>query len=182
MTRQQMAGLLTALKLAAPRWAPQQINLELAGIWIDVLQDFDDITVAKTISKAMQNLTEWPTPATIKRMCMGTDQTDEEIGAEVSTRIAGAIGRAGYSNSNLAEEIIGPIGWEVVRLCGGWTEICGIESYDQMPSYKKQWREIGVQVSKKLHQHGRIDAPKLPELPEKSLALAQALRIAEGRA
>ena len=175
MTREEMAGLLTALKLAVPRWAPPEINHELAGIYLGALQDFDGITIAKAISRAMQNLTEWPPPAKLKRMCQGTDQDDTEIGSEVASRIEGAISTCGHTGWDRAKEKIGEIGVRVVDVCGGWQEICNV-SYDQLPSARKNWRDLATQLSRKLYNDNRVEAPALP----KSNQLQDALRIAQG--
>jgi len=175
MTREEMAGLLTALKLAVPRWAPPEINHELAGIYLGALKNFDGITIAKAISRAMQNLTEWPPPAKIKRMCLGTDQDDTEIGSEVAARIEGAISSCGHPNWERAKEKIGPVGVKVVEMCGGWHEICNI-TYDQLPSARKNWRDLSTQLSRKLYNDNRIDPPSLPQ----SSHMQKALRIAQG--
>ena len=107
MNQNQMARLLTGLKLALPQWAPSEINTELSNVWLIALNDFDDRTIKKAMIEAMQNLTSWPAPATIKRLCLGTNQTDEQIGSEIASRIEGAISRFGYSNPEGAAKSIG---------------------------------------------------------------------------
>ncbi len=180
MTNETMQGLLTALKLAAPRWAPQEINPTLAKIWLKALEELDDESIKNAIVSAMKNCTEWPTPAQVRRISQGTMQTDEEIGAEIVGRIVGAISNYGYTNSDAAEKAIGPIGWEVVQMAGGWNEVTN-HSYEQLKTSKKIWRDLAVQVSKKRHETGSNQPPALPRSNDRPDFLQKALNVATGK-
>lgn len=174
MTADEMAAMLNGLKLALPQWAPSEITRSLCLLWLDALRNFGDDNIRSAFRNAAENLERWPAPATIKRICQGHCQNDEEIGAEVSARISGAIEWCGL-NQTMAKQLIGEIGWEVVDICGGWEHVCGyrknemgglyrMESYNGAPE-RKLWRELAVQISKKLHQGEResINPPSFPK-------------------
>lgn len=179
MTNEKMQGLLTALKLATPKWAPQEINSILAQIWLKALEELDDENIKNAIVSAMKNCTEWPSPTEVKRIAQGSFQTDEEVGAEIVGRIIGAMSKYGYTNHNAAEAFIGPIGWEVVQMSGGWNEVTN-QGYDDLVTCKKIWRDLAVQVSKKRFQTGANNPPALPETKERSDFLQKALNVASG--
>lgn len=176
MKIEMMMRGLSSLKKACPQWSPTQIDHELGYIFLEVLQDFTDEQIERAFTFAAANLTQWPAPTTIKRFCQGTIKTDEEIGQEVAALIEGAVSSCGYSNPKLAESRVGQIGWEVVRLCGGWIEVCNVE-YDTMMSSRKQWRDLATQVAKNFHAVGDNLPPSLPIGHERSDVLSGALKL-----
>jgi hypothetical protein len=175
MTEKEMAGCLTGMKLALPQWAPKEISRQLVAIWLDGLQKFSDREIADAIKYASYNLTQWPTVGDIKRLCLGSCQTSEQAGIEVAVRIEGAISNFGGWNNDLAMEAIGEIGQQVVRMCGGWREVCNVENHELMSS-RKMWRDMATEIHRKAYSQGSFHPPALP----RSNALDKALRIAQG--
>lgn len=177
MNVEDIGRSLTRLKMVLTQWAPKEIDRDLCLIWLNVLKDFSDQQIKDAFLKAATELTDWPAPATIKRLCQGCNKTDEEIGQEIASRIEGAIYKFGYSSADKAKEFIGELGWKVVLQCGGWVTICEVET-DQLPSSRKQWRELAAIVSKNYYTSGDNLPPGLPE--KKNPVLAAALKLAIG--
>lgn len=177
MNAEEMGRSLTRLKSVLTQWAPKEIDRDLCMIWLNVLKDFTDQQIRDAFLKAATDLTEWPAPATIKRLCLGCNKSDEEIGQDIASRIEGAIYKFGYTSPERAKEYIGDLGWHVVEQFGGWPRICEIET-DQLPSSRKQWRELAAIVAKNFYTKGDNLPPSLPE--KKNPILAAALRIALG--
>lgn len=179
MEKREMAEVLHKVKMMLPTWAPKEINEELAALWCAVLKDYPDAEIKKAFFTAMNTLTEWPAPATIKRLCMGSGLSDEEIGQDVAARIEESISRFGYTGHDRAQAFIGEIGWEVVRQSGGWRHICDVTTNDMLPSSRKQWRELATVVSKKFHTTGGNVGPALPRGANTgNPALAAAMSVA----
>lgn len=162
MTEENMFKILSGLKKVLPQWSPQEITRDLVNIWITVLADFSDADIQMAFRNAVATLTEWPAPATIKRLCQGTSRDDKQIGEEVATRIESAVSKYGYTNPNSARDFIGDLGWEVVLQCGGWIQVCNINSYDELPSLRKKWRDCGATVSANYYERGENVPPRLP--------------------
>lgn len=170
-----MGRCLMRLKLVLTQWAPKEIDRDVCVIWLNVLKDFTDTQIKEAFLKAASELTEFPAPATLKRMCQGTNKTDDQIGQEISSLIEGAILKFGYTNPILAKHFIGEMGWKVVNQCGGWQSICDVKT-DELPSARKRWREFASIVAK---NHFTNPAENLHiGLPKKSNpALAEVVNI-----
>lgn len=140
MTYQEMARCLMRLKLVLTQWAPKEIDQDVSVIWLNVLKDFTDTQIKEAFLKAASELTEFPSPATIKRICQGSNKNDDDHGIEIAARIEGAISHFGYTNWELAKPFLGELGCKVVSICGGWLSLCNV-STDELPSARKRWRE-----------------------------------------
>lgn len=173
-----MAALLIGMKEMLPEWSPKEITRSLAENWQGVLAGFTDEVIREAFTHAISSRESWPAPAAIKRICQGTTLNHEQTGQEIAGRIEGAMSKWGYSSPKQAEADIGALGWEVVKRCGGWNAICNLE-YDQMPSARKQWRDMGSIIDQKLHTTGADLPPALPGQP--APALGGALRLIHTR-
>jgi len=179
MNLDQMIGILRTTKEVLPQWSPPEITRSLANVFVQVLADHTDDEIQKAFGLAVGTLTEWPAPATIKRLCLGTDQNDEELAADIAGRIWGAIVDCGRPNAIAAQKRIGELGWEVVKQNGGWFSICEGATFKNQPSLMKQWRETAMSLSKRFHNRGYDLPPALP-FGDRSDALKRALSIARG--
>lgn len=177
MNADEMGRSLMRLKSVLPQWAPKEIDRDLCLIWLNVLKDYSDQQIKDAFLKAASDLTEWPAPATIKRICLGSNKTDEENGQEIASRIEGAIIKFGYNSPERAKEFVGELGWQAVLQCGGWVHVCEVKS-DELPSSRKQWREVATLVSKNFFTLGANLPPALPEA--KNPVLQAALKLAIG--
>ena len=171
MLLKEMGELLLATKYVLTEWAPSKIDMVISKIWIDQLKDFSDDEIRHAFNTAIGSLKKWPTIVEIKRLCEGTNISDEEIGQEVAARIQGAISSCGWNNFKAAEEFIGPIGWAVVQQSGGWARICEQES-DNIMSDRKAWRDSAVIVVKKSRMPNGDLPPSLPTKRNPALELA----------
>jgi hypothetical protein len=50
----------------------------------------------------------------------------------IAQRIEGSIRSHGYTNPDKAEANIGPIGWKIIQLRGGWTSLCESVTEDNL--------------------------------------------------
>lgn len=62
----------------------------------------------------------------------------EDEASEVVGRIVQAISRCGPYES--PKEFLGQTAWEIVCEEGGWTTVCELLTFDNMPTLKAQWR------------------------------------------
>lgn len=186
MELKELGMMLETMRTILPKWAPREIDQTLCSVWLNILKEFPDEVIKKALIDGMSSLTEWPTPATIKRLCEGSNKTDEEIGQDIATRIEWAmtsVGPGRYEstdegrerhNTRLMEKV-GEIGMEVIRQCGGWQHICDIE-YDQLPASRKQWRDIGAIISKNFFSKGENRPQGLPA--KHGMLIKEAMKIA----
>lgn len=164
MTVSEMCKLLFAMKKLLPKFSPE-VDSSLGALWCEALRDCDESEIKKAFRYACENYTEWPAPAIIKKLCMGVTKDFAEIGQEVATVIENCISKHGYPNADAAEKEIGELGWEVVKRCGGWVEVCNTE-YEQLPSRRKQLRDLAISLQKGYQRDG-FNRPH--QIPRKSV-------------
>jgi len=178
---EKMQGMLMVLKQVLPKWAPPELTKGLIGFWAATLEKYSDEQIKAAFRTAGETLTEWPTVTVIARLCEGTIETDEQIGQEICSKIETAIKRFGYSCYADAMNFVGPIGQQVVRLCGGWDAVCQC-SNDELPSLRKQWRTLATIQARRYYLAESESYGYLTGKSEEKRALvAKALSIA-GRA
>jgi len=137
---------------------------------------FTDIPLKDFLKACQHALTtqEWfPPPATLKRFCKEVYETDEDIGLDTANRIENAVGSYGYMNHKGAREYIGERGWKVVEQLGGWTRVCDIESFDQMPSLRANWRKLATLDAKRVNTQGENKPSALPKSFSGSLSATE---------
>ncbi len=173
MTLDQMMLILRTTKEALPQWSPPEITRGLCNVFVQVLADHTDDEIQKAFGLAVKTLTEWPAPATVKRLCQGTIKDDKEIGDEIAGRIWACLGKFGHSLPGGAQQFMGPIGWEVVQRNGGWYTLCETATFDQQPSLMKAWREAAMSISKNQHALGYDPPPGLPQGSDKATLVPQ---------
>lgn len=184
-----MGTILSSLRLILPKYAPSEIPLSVCTLWCDAVEEFSDEIIYKAFKHASQNLTEFPTPATIKRLCLGSSQTYEEIAQETAVKIEAAISRIGSNRYDInkdsierhnakLKEAVGDIGMEVIRLMGGWNIVCEVD-YDGLISLRKQLRDLSNVVCKRKFLSG-FQTHELPSGKQNSKALQEAINIACG--
>lgn len=81
----------------------------------------------------------FPLPAQLRAMTNQGASLEDEA-ALIASRIAGAISRIGPYRSADAREAIGEVGWSVVSHSGGWEATCNIQTMEELPILKAQWR------------------------------------------
>lgn len=179
MEKRKFAALMSQLALGIPKYAPNFIDRLTLQTWYEDLGDIPDDRLEEACQFARRNLNEFPSIAWLIRKCKGTVRSDLEIGQDIAARIEMAIGAHGYTNAKEALHHIGEIGQEVVRMCGGWVNICNIENMEELSSHRKRWRELGSLVSKNFHEQGHNAAPKLPYAAFSAIAFIESVKRGE---
>ena len=83
----------------------------------------------------------------------------ESLALEAAARIAGAVARIGPYDFQHAREFIGPIGWQVVQIEGGWQTVCETLTFDNLGMMKAQWRNLArVQAERKQYDYAHAIA------------------------
>jgi hypothetical protein len=72
MDIQTMGKILISLK-SVLRFSPRDIDLELVAIWCSTLTEFDEKTIKNAFRTILYNKSDWPTPAEVRRLCIGKD-------------------------------------------------------------------------------------------------------------
>lgn len=100
---------------------------------------------------------------------MGAKQpSTEDMAREVVALIESALSRFGYPNESQAMTHIGTLGREIIHDMGGWVPFCmSIDSYDQMPSIRKQIRELAEAKLRQMPANVRV--AQLPQAKTVSL-------------
>jgi hypothetical protein len=112
-----------------------------------------------------------PLPSDIRKLIAPDSISDLAVANDVAGRIGGAMSRFGYTNPRQAEQFIGPIGWAVVRILGGWQHLCNTITTDEMRTFHAQCRELAksqLEISRvraREAPHDALPAPARRELP-----------------
>lgn len=155
---------------------------ETVRVWYPSFKDMSLETFRAGCRLAIDTLDDFPSPRQLKELCTGNIRTDEQVGQDVAARIEHALrsARGGRTGWEWVKGHIGEVGCEVVQRCGGWHTICDIESDDEMPSKRKQWRDIATQI---WQQHRAFGADSPIALPQKNSSMtAMYLKRAEDEA
>lgn len=90
------------------------------------LMDLDPDSIAKAFSefRKEKGRRQMPMPSDVRNKIAPEDCSDRALATEASARILTAVSRFGHNNLELAREFIGQLGWSVVKMQGGWNEIC----------------------------------------------------------
>lgn len=105
----------------------------------------------------------FPIPAKLKGMIvLPDDQRARDAVALVMTAIA----RIGNYRTKDAQEFIGELGWEVVKLQGGWEEVCRSVTDDNKGIIQAQWRELAISLINKNRLGMRDEKPTLEFKPK----------------
>lgn len=105
----------------------------------------------------------FPLPSKLR----GTIQIpDDQRARDAVARILTAISTFGNYRNSEAKEFIGELGWEIVKLNGGWEETCRSISDDNKGIVLAQWRELGITLIAK-HRLGLDDQKPALEFKSK---------------
>jgi hypothetical protein len=83
-----------------------------------------------------------PLPGDVRRLVAPDAASDIALANEIAGRISTSMSRHGYTNPQRAETAIGPVGWRVVGLMGGWTHICQTTTVDDARTFYAQCRDL----------------------------------------
>jgi hypothetical protein len=161
MDEMKMLRLLEGVKLGGLKYSPPEITKAHAVVYQRGLKDFSDEEIKEACLYVMTNEKEFPSVARIKEICLGQTKSVKEVGQDVATLIEKNISSWGSWWPDHAKKSMGDLAWEVVQRCGGWNFVCDI-SLDQLPSCKKQWREVAESLSKGYITNGHNKPPQIP--------------------
>lgn len=166
-TRSEFAKFMVTLGAAMPRFAPNTGDKNTLEVWYGELGGLDVETLGVIYKRAVSNFDQFPSIRQLLDLAGKTEQSDEDKAREVGERIWGAICKHGSLRINL-EEVLGPIGAEVVKIQGGWQSICDIATYDNGPTLKAQWRGLAEVLIRK----GASSLHQLPDFREASTLIS----------
>jgi hypothetical protein len=92
-----------------------------------------------------------------------------DSGVSLASIIFSAISKHGWNNLNAAKEMIGPVGWEVVKRFGGWQTICTEVSESNKNIYFAQVRELAALLSR--IEFSTLEEKKTIELKASAISL-----------
>lgn len=144
------------------------------AMYADDLEDLEIEELARAVKFLRRDPSNkfFPRPSAIREIVFGNAK-DEAL--EASNRIVEAMSRFGHTNPERAKEFIGELGWRVVEREGGWINLCRtVQSYDMLPAFKAQWRELARATSLRVSSGRDLEPPKL-KLESKN----QLVRLAE---
>lgn len=148
------------------------------SIWFNELGSMTTEEAAAVYRAAIRSMDSFPSIRQILELAGQGEQSAEDKGREVAERIWGAIRRFGQqvSDRHMADIYarLGPIGTHLVRMEGGWNNVCECATDDKMTTLKAQWRDAAAAIARK--GRGSLDEPPdFAKLPERArLALAKA--------
>lgn len=107
-------------------------------------------------------------------------KTDDDADAkEAAGRIIAAVPKFGWNNELLAKTSIGPLGWKVVELQGGWRAVCEVMNDRNITSLQAQYRDLAKAEIKRARL-GHIDnAPGLPSPDRSALESGRGLEVVQ---
>lgn len=98
----------------------------------------------------------FPTPFELEDVCRKLSGEEFDSPEEISARIVSAITKFGSPNMEGAKKYIGPIGWKMVEMSGGWSSICMNMRVDQTTTYVAQWKSLAARLIEKEEVRKRI--------------------------
>lgn len=166
---------LQKMAIKIPAGAPNFTEQLVCEAWLEEIDDLNKSQFETACSKAVQECRFFPSVSEFRSFAKPKEATSQENAVEVADRIAGAISAHGYTNPQIARQAIGELGWLLVERLGGWREVChSIQSYDQLATFKAQWRNSLISMQNKLNR-GDIYPPALPERRSNGLQSAASI-------
>lgn len=178
--RSQLANVI----LTTAKYYNKPVDRDMISMMVDDLSEFDfeKIMVAyKTFRLSPENKF-FPLPAQIISIVKPTPSS-ELLSREIASRITGAVTKFGYSNTLLAKEFIGELGWKVVERKGGWSYICENLGLSLDPgTFEAQARELAkTELVKSTNpEFGLLLDSAIKRMPELNSEEKQTLQIQEG--
>lgn len=117
--------------------------------WWTKFGALDEDEIVKAFEKAMATRHFFPSPKDFLELLGKGKVKPEEAGREASARILAAVSLHGWPNPDKAEAYIGPLGWEVVRMQGGWAQVCDTLTTSNSGQYQAQWRDLAITLARK---------------------------------
>jgi len=140
----------------------QQLSEPTIEMYEQILGSYGWEQVNRTLTKIFEERKArdpFPSPRDIKDLMGVREVCDESKARESAARIRSAVSKFGSPNGDRAEEYIGSIGWEVVRMQGGWSQVCDGLTHNNSPTYQAQWRALALALIEKSRRPGGLSLP-----------------------
>lgn len=163
--RQQIAKALLGLA----EYYDKQLTKNQIDMYVQDLSDLalEDLIRAVELYRKDARNDRFPLPAKLK----GTIQPpDDQRARDAVGLVLTAVSRIGPYRDSDAREFIGELGWKVVKMQGGWEEVCNSLTNDNKPILSAQWRELAVSLINKT-RIGIIDEKPGLEFKSKTAGL-----------
>jgi hypothetical protein len=138
------------------------------------VEDLSDLPMAEVVT-ALRDLrrdpkiTRLPLPAAVRARIV-SQMSPEGEAMLIASRMVELVSSLGPYRSAEVKLALGPVGWELVKMEGGWESVCRNLTYDNMGTLKAQWRNLarvlierGQQGSEPL-QLPDVSQPKLMDM------------------
>jgi len=138
----------------SPEWSRQVLEF-----WYKHLGHLEKADLKKSMDRLIIK-PFWPSLGQILED-LGDELKPQHTANLIAGNILAALNRYGSSQLDKVEAMVGVDGWEVVRLSGGWLQICEIKNSD-ITNSKAQWRMLAESVLARSEQEKK----SLTALPE----------------
>ena len=134
---------LLSLFVGMSAYYGQEIPDPALRLYVDDLDDlpFDRVAWALKELRRDPKTTRCPLPAVI-RAKLNPEADPESEATLIASRIVGCVAKIGPYRSVEARMALGPVGWAVIQMEGGWESVCENLTYDKMGTLKAQWRNL----------------------------------------
>lgn len=154
---QQEQQKLKALFVALGVYYGQEITDGTLRFFIEDLDDLEYHEIENALRELRRDprTNRLPLPAIIRDRIKPT-QNNIDTGRDFAARIISAISLFGWSNATGAREYIGEDGWMIVRMQGGWNNICEMVNASNITALQAQWRDLAVSLQKAPNPENKI--------------------------
>lgn len=174
-TRIEFVAFMAKLAKAVPKFAPDVSDKALLEIWFEELGPLDTQALSVIYKHAVLHFKEFPSiKDCLEVVGKAGASSPQDKGREVADRIWTAISKFGGYQPEKAKEFIGDLGWLVVEMSGGWSDVCNVELSDE-GIRKAQWRGSAEVYAKKggLGEAPTFDKPGLVDRVVQRLAAGE---------
>ncbi len=93
---------------------------------------------------------------------------------EISTKITGAVSKFGNYRAADARIYLGEVAWDIVKIEGGWENVCQMLTYDNLSTLQAQWRRLAQVIIQRKKNAEMVRIGYLEPMPSiAAAALAQ---------
>lgn len=160
--RKAFAGAMIYFSRVLPHSAPNFADQAVLTFWFDQLGNYSFDALKQAMSALCSSKPRFPSIGEVKSYLGDGEADPMREGRYVSAEITHAIARYGAPNEREALANLSPTAREVVRLQGGWANICDIDRTSQLPTLRAQWRDIAesVTVKKEVEKRAELLGPR----------------------
>lgn len=176
MEDKRFARLLKYYKSIMPFRSPNFDEFGALHFWTKRFGGLDEEKITAVFNRAMSELDHFPSVREFTEYLGGGRADGASESKQVAALIVGSVSRFGWNNSKMAEEAIGPLGWKVVEMSGGWPQICNILTDRNTSTLTAQWRDLAASLAEK----ERLGITALPGADNEVKGVSAAVQLALG--